>query len=249
MSEGLTLSPQALLHQGERTRNRLGRRRMNFFNTILHPGYTRPQKIHDRMPQYVAFQEQLYRAVKRVTGCSTIVDNSKDPYYAYILGTIPAVDLKVLHLVRDARAVAHSRVKRRKTQIVTKERSMTMGQRMGMLRSAKDWVLINHVAERLFGRDSTGYFRLRYEDLVRDPGATLGAVADFAGMTAPPSVSGADGEITLAPTHQFSGNPIRVEHGATTIRDPEPWRSDLSRAERFLIHAICGRHQRRYAYA
>ena len=50
----------------------------------------------------------LYRAVAETGGARVVVDASKYPVYAAILRRVPAVDLRVVHLIRDARGAAYS---------------------------------------------------------------------------------------------------------------------------------------------
>ncbi len=52
--------------------------------------------------------ERLYRAVRMVSGARVIVDSSKRLSYAVLLSLLPFADLRVVHLVRDSRAVAYS---------------------------------------------------------------------------------------------------------------------------------------------
>jgi hypothetical protein len=61
--------------------------------------------------EYVALLARLYRAIRKVTGCSTIVDASKKPGHGFVLANMSGIDLSVLHLVRDPRGVAHSWMK------------------------------------------------------------------------------------------------------------------------------------------
>ncbi|MBC7238020.1 MAG: sulfotransferase, partial [Chloroflexi bacterium] len=50
----------------------------------------------------------LYRAIRQVTGCRMIVDSSKMPSHALLLGMLPGVELYMVHLVRDPRATAYA---------------------------------------------------------------------------------------------------------------------------------------------
>ena len=59
----------------------------------------------------------LYSSIMARTGCSVIVDSSKFASYGHLLASNPAFDVRVIHLVRDSRAVAHSWQRRkRRTQ-------------------------------------------------------------------------------------------------------------------------------------
>src|SRR4051794_6483600 len=69
----------------------------------------------------------LYRAIADVSGRATLVDSSKDSTYGLILATTPAIDVEVIHLVRDSRAVAYSwQRRRRRPEIVDREEFMPL---------------------------------------------------------------------------------------------------------------------------
>ena len=70
---------------------------------LLRPWY------RSRLEPLVAVLDDLYPAIAETTGARFIVDSSKLPTYTYALSLVPSIDLRVVHLVRDPRAVAHSR--------------------------------------------------------------------------------------------------------------------------------------------
>jgi hypothetical protein len=66
------------------------------------------QNHQTQLREYVENVEKVYRAIQTITGCSVIVDSSKLPTSGYVLNLIPNLDIYVVHLVRDPRAVAYS---------------------------------------------------------------------------------------------------------------------------------------------
>src|ERR1022692_3637443 len=60
------------------------------------------------LDEYISYYARLYAAIIKVSGCELVVDSSKHPSLAHCLRWLPDVDLRVLHLVRDSRAVAYS---------------------------------------------------------------------------------------------------------------------------------------------
>ena len=61
-----------------------------------------------RIQAYTQTLQRLYEAIAEVSGASVIVDSSNLPSHAFLLRAMPAIDLRVVHLVRDSRAVAYS---------------------------------------------------------------------------------------------------------------------------------------------
>lgn len=67
-----------------------------------------------RFEQYAQIEEKLFRAIAVVSRKKVIVDSSKVPSHGFVLNALANIDLNVLHLVRDSRAVAFSWMKRKR---------------------------------------------------------------------------------------------------------------------------------------
>ncbi|WP_226900067.1 sulfotransferase [Nonomuraea phyllanthi] len=121
---------------------------------------------HPDLAEYV----QAYRLLYEATGAPVVIDSSKHASLACCL-VAGGVDVRVVHVVRDPRAVAHSwaRTVRRPED----GRPMT---RWGPARTALHWTAQNTALELLRGRGAR-VTRIRYEDLLADPGRTLRALA------------------------------------------------------------------------
>ena len=78
------------------------------------------------------------------------------------------------------------------------------------------------------------YMRLRYEDLVRDPGGAVRSVARFAREPEPDLGFLSDGRVEFEPNHTFSGNPLRLRQAAIEVHSDEAWRGKLSTREKVL---------------
>ncbi|GIJ44190.1 sulfotransferase [Virgisporangium aliadipatigenens] len=176
----------------------------------------------------------LYTAVAARTGADVVIDSSKLPPYGALLGALPGIELKVLHLVRDPRAAAFSWGRRRGLDGASDPTRMD---RPSPLRSAALWLCWN-VAARLFWRGDA-YLRVRYEELCADPGGTVRRVATFAGLPTGPLPFTAPGVIDLAVTHTVAGNPARHRTGPVAVRVDDEWRDGLSRRSFALVTAVC----------
>lgn len=170
----------------------------------------------------------LYRAILAVSGGRVVVDESKLGIEAIALARSGQVDLRVVHLVRDPRAVAHS---------WQRQRPRAYGQagslkKVGVVRSTLEWSVRNVAAEQ--ARRVAPYLRVRYEDLVGDPAAVLTTIADLA--REPASLGFLDGRTaTLGPSHAFAGNPMLGERGTISIRQDDEWRRAMPRTRRALV--------------
>jgi hypothetical protein len=174
----------------------------------------------------------LYRAIARALpvaadgAAPVIVDSSKLPPYGAFLDGLPDLRLRILHLVRDPRATAFSWRRRRRLDGAADDRLMS---RPPVWKAALLWRVWNDATVRLWGRrHPERYLRVRYEDFVADPVATLRRITDFAGLPPGESPFTADGAVRLAPTHSVAGNPARHRVGAVPITDDSEWRTALS---------------------
>jgi hypothetical protein len=186
----------------------------------------------------------LYRAIQHVSGCRWLIDSSKEPSYAFVLGALPGVRLSVVHLVRDSRAVAFSWMKQKEIPDVHWKRAYM--HRYSAAQSAAWWVTFNSLCH-VFRSTAARYVRVYYEDFAREPEAALrrilsaidepGGLPFLAGRTA-----------TLAPNHTASGNPSRFLTGAVDIRPDSEWRTGMAPRDRRLVTACTASHLLAYGY-
>ncbi|MFW5681243.1 MAG: sulfotransferase [Pseudomonadota bacterium] len=173
--------------------------------------------------------QALYGALHEACGGRVIVDSSKDALYAMALSRLPNVELSFLHLLRDPRAVAYSWQRQKKRpEIAWEERMMDV---FAPDEVARRWVRANAMALAARWR-ATRSMGLTYESFVRDPSATLAAIADFVGVSRS-AIDGLirDGEASLVPGHTVMGNPDRMAR-SVRIRLDDAWRRELGAAER-----------------
>lgn len=194
---------------------------------------------------YLAGLDRLYRAVGSAAGGGLIVDSSKSPSYGFLLGTLPSVDLRVVHLVRDPRGTAFSWRRRRLRSDGAGERLM---QRMGPVKASALWGVWNLTAEAMWRRSRTPYLRLRYEDLVSAPEQSLRAVLRHSGIEDAPLGFLGPGTANLAACHTISGNPMRLRTGPVELVPDLEWLAAMPLLQRLLVTALTAHSLRRYGY-
>ena len=189
--------------------------------------------------------ERLYRAIQRVSGAGVIVDSSKRLTYAVLLSLLPFADLRVVHLVRDSRAVAYSWSRSKESPAVAGGRLMP---RMGPAQASRDWIHRNYSYDFFSG--FARFSRLRYEDFVNDPtyylAETLIGVGfdDEAGSF--PALRGR--EISLSVDHTVSGNPSRFRTGNIELRPDEEWKVKMRGADKNVVTALTAPLLLKYGY-
>jgi hypothetical protein len=195
------------------------------------------QDFRDAINSYGETYARLYRAIAAQAGASYVVDASKWPVQALAL-FLAGLDVRVIHLVRDVRGVAHSMAKPDVARPHATAGTDVMWH-VGPASAAARWVACQSEADLLRRRGIT-VARLRYEDFVRQPRRSI---TDALGaLTVPATASQlahiADGRISLGTSHGLSGNPSRFAGGEVTLRVDETWRDEMSRRDRAVVTAI-----------
>jgi hypothetical protein len=206
-------------------------------------------RLQPALDEYVGYYQRTYAAIGQVSGSPVVIDSSKHASLAFCLRSSPGVDLRVVHMVRDSRAVAYSWGK-------AVDRPDAAGSQMATYKPASAalrWNLQNS-ALQLLSQLGTPTLRVRYEDFVQDPAATLSEIAAFAGLPAGPDFEflAADGpgrwRAELAATHTASGNPMRFTTGQVPIRYDATWQTAMLTGNRRTVTALTLPLLMRYGY-
>lgn len=205
---------------------------------LFSPSRERLRRRVDRMGEYPQALESVYRAVQSVSGSRVIVDTSKFPSYGYVLQNIPGIDLYVLHLTRDPRAVAYSWGARRKLKLDREGDSESLMTPHGLLESSLVWSEWNFVARNTWRQSSGRYMPLRYEDFVADPRGCVRSILRFVGENEAESPFVGEREVSMGVSHTFSGNPDRFRGGTMKVRSDEIWKREMSVARQMLVTAL-----------
>jgi hypothetical protein len=188
----------------------------------LVPGARRER---DRVVSRIA---SLAEIVSRIKGCETFLDSSKRPERATLMQRSGEFDMRVIHLVRDGRAVAWSSMKH-------------LG--IGPEDAARSWLADNQGSEharRYFPPDR--WMTLRYEDLCADPDGTIARLHGFMGI---PSRNGYYN--FRAVDHHIIGNQMRLS-STSEIRLDEGWKQALTPEQITAIDRFIAPLNRRYGY-
>lgn len=166
-----------------------------------------------------------------------LLDSSKHLSTAALLSCDPALDVRVLHLVRDPRGVAYSWMK-------TVERPETDGEimpRYSARRTAGRWVTDNLGFDALAAL-GVPTVRVRYEDVLADPEGRILEIARFAGaihagQAGLDFIEGNRAHLTT-PMHSIAGNPLRFGGDDIELRLDDAWRTALPANDRRTVELI-----------
>ena len=189
------------------------------------------------LDEYLDVHHRLYRAISAVSGADVVVDASKSTAQLFAMRRIGALDLRVLHLVRDSRGVANSWSKSgiRKPQSVDGD---TMGT-YAPHRLAVLWAALQ-LECAVLGASAPYAARVRYEDIVADPRPTLeGALVDL-GLTPTNDALAHVGarSVVLEPSHGVAGSRTRFTAGNIELKLDDAWRTALPAGARRVVTAV-----------
>ncbi|MDP9235079.1 MAG: sulfotransferase domain-containing protein [Actinomycetota bacterium] len=214
--------------------DRVARFRKTFSLLNLTPSGARD---HPMLQAYLDLTRRLYSSIAEVTGARVVVDSSKRPSDAAILNLVPGLQLYVIHLVRDPRAVAYSWGKRQADI-----------DRHGVFASSASWVAWNVGSEAVRRRIPERSILLRYEDFVREPRRNLQQILALVSEDPVNAPSNQDGTFEVSATHTVSGNPARFRQGPVKVRPDDEWLDRLGTPRRVAATTMSLPFLRRYGY-
>ncbi len=193
---------------------------------ILIPNIRR--SLETRLSWYLDNLEKLYRAIRATTSSRVVIDSSKDPQYGYLLQKIPIIELYVLHVIRDPRAVAYSWSRKRRCQPGTG--SCEYMEQYNFIRSSLQWNVRNIVAEVYLRKAPDRYMTLRYEDFIDKPQESVKSILSLLGETAVhlPFMSEHRANIEKV-NHSVFGNPSRFRTGTVDLAPDKEWETKMLR--------------------
>ncbi|MCA9100452.1 MAG: sulfotransferase domain-containing protein [Planctomycetales bacterium] len=221
-------------------------RKLSIYRTISGMFPSRRRKLYASVDEYRDATTKLYHAIGKITGCRVIVDTSHLPIYGKFLESLDGLDVRALHLTRDARAVAYS-WRRVKVQPGGGEKSFEM-RRPHPAETSMWWSLINMATERTWGPTHPHYLFLRYEDFIAEPQPWTRRIMQLVDESPPRLPFDGERSVVLGPTHCVFGNPGRFKYGSVPLRSDDEWRGKLKRTHRAAVAAVAWPWLKKYGY-
>lgn len=203
-----------------------------------------------QLPKIQQANAALMGSVLEHTGQKVIVDSSKIGIRLKYLLRNPQLDVKIVRLIRDGRAVSLTYMDPARfadAQDISLRGGGLGGdrssERLPMAQAAREWRRSNEEAQALLQRVETSrWMEVRYEDLCREPGAVLKGLFAFVGVD--PAPVNLDFRST---DHHIIGNGMRLD-GSSRIELDERWRSVLSSSEIGVFNHVAGELNNRLGY-
>lgn len=200
------------------------------------------QELGHEHAAYLAALAEVYREAASAAGASVVVDSSKAPAQA-LLARATGLPVVVVHLVRDPRAVAWSH-RRAKTPPAGARARVTPQRPTAYV--AGRWLARNVFIDAKVRPD----VRLRYEDVVADPDAAVGAIRQVLDRIRPRgSATEAAWEAPGSGSqHLIAGNPGRFDAGPLVLRPDVEWATAQPRGARAVATMVASPLLHRYGY-
>jgi sulfotransferase family protein len=189
-------------------------------------------EIREPLDTYRLLAGSLYSAIADVGDSRVVVDSSKFITHILPLTGLDEFDIRIVHLVRDSRAVAYS-LQRSRYRPQGGDRSVPMNTEPP-LSAASHWLKINALTSTL-GHLHGRYRRVRYEDLIHDPRTELMKICAFLGIGPTVLPLAAPDIGCLRVQHSISGNPSRFTVGQVPLRLDDEWRREMNPADRRTV--------------
>lgn len=193
---------------------------------------------------------KLIESLLEVTGAGVVIDSSKNALRLKYLLKISDLDLRVIRVIRDGRAVSLTYTDEWNFAD-SSDPAMRGGgtgahrppQRNSMAEAANEWKRSNESCDALTALlPASQWTTVRYEGLCADPEGILKHLATFLDLD--------PNQVTLdfrAVTQHVIGNGMRMDT-TSDIKLDERWRSHLSESDLEAFDAVAGELNRSYGY-
>lgn len=179
---------------------------------------------------------RVYDAIGQTLNVPYIVDSSKDLVQFVYLYLLHPERVKLIHLVRDGRAVAHSETRGRRAERWTDRKLSPFAQ------ATRHWVNFNRKALQLANRlPANQRMFLRYEDLCENPEAVLKRIHSQFGL----EPLGTSASMEAIEFHTVGGS---LTLKTSAIRLDTSWQQHLTAEQLAEFERLGGKMSRRLGY-
>lgn len=201
-------------------------------------------------PRVQKQNEFLVKCLLSRTGKKVVVDSSKIGIRLKFLLKNPALDVKVIRLIRDGRAVALTYMDPARFADA-KDASLQGGgagnnresERLSMTDAAYEWRRSNEEAEKLLlNLDQSNWIEVRYEELCLNTDRELKKIYSFLGIE-----NGRVYRDFRSQNHHVVGNGMRLD-STNEIKLDERWKTALSTLDLKQFYDVAGNMNQRLGY-
>ena len=203
-----------------------------------------------RLPEIHRRNAALASTVCEIKKAQVVVDSSKKALRLKYLLRNPELDVKVIHLIRDGRAIALTSLDTANFADAANPTLRGGGsgwlpkqERLNMAQAASRWKRNNEEAENVLCHlDSSQWIEVRYEELCSNTDKMLSRLFEFLGLDPQKRIKD-----FRSVEHHVIGNGMRLDT-TSEIHLDERWRENLSKQDLTIFDRIAGDMNRKHAY-
>jgi hypothetical protein len=195
-------------------------------------------KLQERHANYLSGISAVLQHIVQTTQATHFVDSSKAPELALAFSLLPDVELYLLNLVRDPRAVVSSGYKRKQSY-------------SAVIKNARDWSARQRRLEEWKPALGAKFYTLRYEDLATKPVDAIESISEWASLPVPESLFEAKHRAHIEWSNQHLYPPanqrvLEEKQSDVSIAVADSWRDPKNRWIHTLTRFFTGAVGRRY---
>ncbi|MBI3309048.1 MAG: sulfotransferase [Candidatus Melainabacteria bacterium] len=199
----------------------------------------------NKLNEYLANLEKLFQSISDISGSRVIIDSSKSASYSLMLSLIDNIDLHVIHLIRDSRGVAYSRLK---TKFHQEDKQVIEMKKMSSFNNSIMWDVRNFATELLWHKFPERYIRIKYEDFASMPEEVLKTILEAVGEESKHLPFVSKNTVKLNANHAVWGNPSRFQTGLVELKLDEEWKRKMHMRDKIIATMLTWPLLLKYGY-